>query len=44
MHDFNGNKKTLEALRNIIRYCKNNGYTIDKISDDTPMITHKIAN
>lgn len=44
MHDYNGNKKTLEALRNIIRYCKNNGYTIDKISDDTPMITHKIAN
>lgn len=44
MHDFNGNKKTLGALRSIIQYCKKNGYTIDKITDDTPMITHKIAN
>lgn len=44
MHDFSGNKKTVNALRDIIRYCKNNGYILDKIEDDTPMIAHKIAN
>ena len=44
MHDFSGNKKTVNALRDIIRYCKSNGYILDKIRDDTPMITHKVAN
>lgn len=44
MHDFSGNKKTVNSLRDIIKYCKNNGYILDKIGDDTPMITHKVAN
>lgn len=44
MHDFSGNKKTLEALRDIIRFGKENGYTFEKITEDTPMITQKIAN
>ena len=44
MHDFGGNKKTLEALRDIIRFGKENGYTFEKITEDTPMITQKIAN
>ena len=44
MHDFASNTKTLNALRDIIRYCKNNGYKLDKITDSTPMITHRINN
>lgn len=44
MHDFSGNKKTVNSLRDIIKFCKNNGYILDKIGDDTPMITHKVAN
>ncbi len=44
MHDFSGNTKTLNALRNIIRYGKANGYTFERITEDTPMITQKIAN
>ena len=44
MHDFSGNTKTLNALRDIIHYCKNNGYMIDRITNSTPMITHRVAN
>lgn len=44
MHDFAGNKKTLNALRDIIHFGKENGYTFEKITEDTPMITQKIAN
>lgn len=44
MHDFSGNTKTLNALRDIIHYCKNNGYAIEKITNSTPMITHRVAN
>lgn len=44
MHDFNGNYKTLNAIRKIIRYGKNNGYTFEKITMNTPEIHHRIAN
>ena len=44
MHDFAGNKKTLNALRDIIHFGKENGYTFERITEDTPMITQKIAN
>ena len=44
MHDFAGNKKTLDALKNIIHFGKENGYTFERITEDTPMITQKIAN
>ena len=44
MHDFSGNTKTLNALKDIIHYCKNNGFVIDRITTDTPMITHRVAN
>ncbi len=44
MHDFSGNNKTLDALRNIIHYIKNNGYAISNITPETPMITHSVAN
>lgn len=44
MHDFSRNTKTLEALRDIIHFGKENGYTFEKIAQDTPMITQKVAN
>lgn len=44
MHDFSGNTKTLNALRDIIHYGKNNGYTFDKITRTTPMVTHRVNN
>lgn len=44
MHDFGGNTKTLNALRDIIHYGKNNGYTFDKITGTTPMVTHRVNN
>ena len=44
MHDFGENEKTLNALRDMIHYGKENGYTFEKIDDDTPMITHGVNN
>ena len=44
MHDFSGNNKTLDALRAIIEYGKNNGYIFRPITSDTPMITHPVYN
>ena len=42
MHDIK--TYTKDALRNIIRYGKNNGYTFAKITMSTPMITHGVNN
>lgn len=42
MHDIK--TYTKDALRNIIRYGKNNGYTFDKITMSTPMVTHSVNN
>lgn len=42
MHDIKPHTK--DALRNIIRYGKNNGYTFEKITMSTPMITHHVNN
>lgn len=44
MHDFSNNNKTLNALRDMIHYGKENGYTFDNIDDDTPMIIHGVNN
>lgn len=44
MHDFGGNTKTLEALPEIIDYGKEQGFLFDVITEDTPMVTHPIAN
>ena len=44
MHDFSGNKKTLEALPGIIDYGLANGYTFDVITTDTEMVTQKVQN
>ena len=42
MHDIK--PYTRDALRNIIRYGKNNGYTFAKITMSTPMVTHHVNN
>ena len=44
MHDFSNNKKTINALRDIIHYGKNNGYNFEKITENTPMVTHRVNN
>ena len=44
MHDFANNTKTLNALRDMIHYGKENGYTFENINDDTPMIIHSVNN
>ena len=44
MHDFSGNNKTLNALADIIDYGLENGYTFSKITESTPMVTHKVNN
>ena len=42
MHDIK--PYTRDALRNIIRYGKNNGYTFEKITMSTPMVTQRVNN
>ena len=42
MHDIK--TQTKDALRNIIRYGKNNGYAFEKITTNTPMVAHKVNN
>ncbi len=42
MHDIK--PYTRDALRNIIHYCKENGYTIKKINNCTTMITQRVNN
>lgn len=44
MHDMEGNYKTVNALRDIIRYGKNRGYRFSKITENTPQIKHRVAN
>ena len=44
MHDFDGNTKTIEALPRVIKFGKENGYTFERITDQTPMITHNVNN
>lgn len=44
MHDFEKNYYTLNALRDIIKYGKENGYTFAKITPNTSMVTHRVAN
>ena len=44
MHDFSGNQKTVDALARIIDFARNNGYTFDRITDKTPMVTQNVQN
>lgn len=42
MHDIKGCSR--DALRDIIRYARDNGYSFDKINMDTEMITQRVNN
>lgn len=44
MHDCEGNWRTANALRDIIRYGKNNGYKFSSITESTPQIKHRLNN
>lgn len=44
MHDFSSNNKTVEALNDIINFGKSNGYTFERIDDNTPTIHHRVNN
>lgn len=44
MHDAGNKKQTLGALRDIIKYGKDNGFIFDKITMETPLITHSVNN
>ncbi len=44
MHDSSSKATTAEALRDIIKYAKANGYTFAKITKSTPAIHHHINN
>lgn len=44
MHDSSGHSATVDALRDIIRYGKNNGYTFKAITSDTPVVRHNVNN
>lgn len=44
MHDYSGNKATLNALQDVIDYGKEHGYVFERITSSTPVIQHGIAN
>lgn len=44
MHDFSSNQKLLDALPRIIDYGLANGYTFERITESTPMVTHRVNN
>lgn len=41
MHDFQNNNKTVNALKDIIKYGKENGYNFSNITKYTPLVRHK---
>jgi len=44
MHDASGNWQSVNALRRIIDYGKQMGYSFDKITTSTPQIKHRVGN
>ena len=44
MHDTNAKSMTLKALPRIIDYGLEHGYTFERITENTPMVTHKPNN
>lgn len=44
MHDSSSHIGTVNALRNIINYGKDNGYTFKAITTDTPIVRHGVNN
>jgi peptidoglycan/xylan/chitin deacetylase (PgdA/CDA1 family) len=44
MHDYEGNNITVRALRNIIKYGKEHGYSFERITEKTPPTNHRVKN
>lgn len=44
MHDSGAKVGTLNALRDIIRYGKEQGFTFDRITENTPQVKHGVNN
>lgn len=44
LHDAGDKTRTVEALRDIIRFGKDNGYMFAAIDESTPIITHRVSN
>ncbi len=44
MHDYENNYKTLNAIRDIIRYGKKQGYQFRAITSNTPQVKHNVNN
>lgn len=44
IHDSANHRATVNALSDIIRYGKNNGYTFKAITNDTPVVRHGVNN
>lgn len=44
MHDSANHRGTVNALRDIIRYGKDNGYLFKAITNDTPVVRHGVNN
>ncbi len=44
MHDSANHTATVNALRDIIRFGKNNGYSFDAITSNTPVVRHGVNN
>lgn len=44
LHDFEGNYKTLNAIRNIIKYGKENGYRFEALEYNSPKSHHGVNN
>jgi len=44
MHDTGSNTATLEALDDIIRFGKENGYQFEAITNNTPLVQHSVRN
>lgn len=44
MHDFDNNQFTIDALPWIIDHCRENGYKLAPITENTPMVTHGVNN
>lgn len=44
MHDSSSHSRSADALRDIIKYGKNNGYSFKAISSNTPVVRHGVNN
>ena len=44
MHDSSGHTATVSALRDIIKFGKEHGYSFKAITDDTPVVIHNVNN